>query len=103
MSKSKKPAYSGRGGSRENAGRPTTWNHTPTTAIRVPEPLLNQIIVYAHELDNGVVQNQIAPSEQLLEILTKWQSKVEGKESQPRWSNVNKLLQELQNIITTNS
>jgi TRAP-type mannitol/chloroaromatic compound transport system substrate-binding protein len=98
MTKPKKLAHSGRGGRRDDAGRPAKWKHTPTTVIRVPEPLLNQIMVYAHELDNGVVQNQIAPSEQLIEIITKWQGKSKNTRN---WTECNKLLQELQNIITT--
>jgi hypothetical protein len=100
MSKSNKPAYSGRGGSREGSGRPLAWKHTPTTAIRVPESLKKQIMAFAHKLDEGAVQNQTGTNDELLILITSWQSKVEGKELQPRWSNVNKLLLELQSIIT---
>lgn len=97
MAKPKKQAYSGRGGERENAGRPSTWNHTPTTAVRVPEPLVKQILIYAHELDKGTVQNQTDVSKQLIKLIAKWKSKTSGKELQPRWANVVKLIAELEN------
>jgi hypothetical protein len=84
MTKPKKRAYSGRGGERE----------------RIPEPLKKQIMAFAHKLDDGTVQNQTGINDELLKLIALWQSKVEGKESQPRWSNVNKLLLELQSIIT---
>jgi gas vesicle protein len=101
MTKPKKQAYSGRGGERENAGRPSTWNHSPTTAVRVPEPLVKQILIYAHELDSGAVQNQTDVSEQISELINKWQTQTKATRD---WTKCNKLLQELQNIIiTTNS
>lgn len=96
MSKPKKPAYSGRGGERENAGRPTAWKHTPTIAVRVPEPLSKQILVFAHELDKGAVQNQTDVSEQISELINKWQTKSKATRD---WTKCNILLQELQNII----
>lgn len=99
MTKPKKRAYSGRGGERENAGRPNKWNNTPTTAIRVPEVLVNQIMVYAHKLDDGTVQNQTDVSEKLLKLITDWQAKIKDKELQPRWNNVSKLLTELQSLL----
>jgi hypothetical protein len=99
MTKPKKQAYSGRGGERDGAGRPKSWNHSPTTAVRVPEPLVKQIMAYAHEIDNGVVQNQTDVSEQLSELIARWQAKVEGKEKSPRWENTHKLLQELQSAL----
>jgi hypothetical protein len=101
MTKTKKQAYSGRGGERENAGRPSTWNHSPTIAVRVPEPLAKQILIYAHELDSGAVQNQTDVSEQLSELIARWRA--ESKTTRD-WTKCNQLLQELQNIIiTTNS
>jgi hypothetical protein len=100
MTKPKKQAYSGRGGERENAGRPSTWNHSPTIAVRVPEPLVEQILVFAHELDKGTVQNQTDVSDKLSELIAKWQIELSGKEDKARWQKAHKLLQELQNIIT---
>jgi hypothetical protein len=99
MAQPKKQAYSGRGGERDGAGRPRAWKHTPTTAVRVPEPLVKQIMVYAHELDNGAVQIQTNVSEQLSELIARWQAKVQGKEKSPRWENTHKLLQELQSAF----
>ena len=100
MAKPKKQAYSGRGGERENAGRPSTWNHSPTTAVRVPEPLVEQILIYAHELDKGAVQNQTDVSEQISELINQWQS--QSKQTRD-WTKCNILLQELQNILTENN
>jgi hypothetical protein len=100
MSKTKKLGYSGRGGSRENAGRPTTWNNTPTTAVRVPEPLLSQILAYAHELDNGAVQNQTDTNEQLIEIIIKWQNEALVAKSTSRdWTKCRQMLKELQSAL----
>lgn len=104
MTKPKKQAYSGRGGERENAGRPSEWINKQTTAVRVPTVHLEAIKNYAHNLDTGsvlnTVQNQTDLSEQLSEIVENWQIKTNGKEKSPRWENVSKLLQELQNILT---
>lgn len=46
---------SGRGGSREGSGRPSTWNNKKTVAIRVPEIFSEQILDYARHLDNGEI------------------------------------------------
>jgi hypothetical protein len=97
MSKPKKRAYSGRGGSREGSGRPAIWKHTPSIAVRVPEPLKNQILAYAKELDKGTVQNQTGTNGELLKLLTNWQGKAKDTRN---WIECNKLLLELQSIIT---
>jgi hypothetical protein len=45
----------------ERWGRKSAWNHpTPTRTIRVPEGLAEQILEYAHKLDNGEVSNSVA-------------------------------------------
>jgi hypothetical protein len=95
-----------RGGFREGSGRKSEWSKggSPTTPIRVPDNLVKRVLEYAHMLDRGEIiefaQNQTELSEQLSGIVQRWQSKVEGKESSPRWSNVNKLLLELQALLT---
>lgn len=101
--KSNKPAHSGRGGERENAGRPSQWNSKQTTAVRVPKIHLEAILEYARKIDSktvsDTVQNQTGVSEQLIEIIDKWQTKTIGKETSPRWEKCSQLLQELQTII----
>lgn len=44
---------SGRGGSRENAGRKPKWNHGETQAIRVPKVFVNDLLSLAERLDRG--------------------------------------------------
>jgi hypothetical protein len=97
MTKPKKRAYSGRGGSREGSGRPTKWNNTPSIAVRVPEALKNQILAYAKELDKGTVQNQTGTNGELLKLIKRWQDKAKDTRN---WIECNKLLIELQTIIT---
>lgn len=44
-----------RGGRREGAGGRFKWKHGRTKTIRVPEVLANQILEYAHKIDDGVI------------------------------------------------
>ena len=43
----------GRGGVRSNAGAKSKWKHGKTKSIRVPEELIDQILEYAHKLDEN--------------------------------------------------
>lgn len=45
-----------RGGKREGAGRKSTWNHKETQLIRVPKVLCDQILQFAHELDQAQIE-----------------------------------------------
>lgn len=47
------PSNSGRGGSRDNAGRKSSWQHSATQTIRVPKVFAHQLVKIAHQLDNG--------------------------------------------------
>jgi hypothetical protein len=42
-----------RGGVRSNSGAKGKWKHGKTKMIRVPEDLADQILEYAHKLDEG--------------------------------------------------
>lgn len=42
-----------KGGSREGAGRKTTWRSGPTKAIKLPVALCPQIVAHARRLDAG--------------------------------------------------
>lgn len=44
-----------RGGYRKNAGRQSQWKNKGTKSIRVPKVLAEQILNYAHKIDNGDV------------------------------------------------
>jgi hypothetical protein len=43
----------GRGGVRSNSGAKGKWKHGKTKMIRVPEDLAEQILEFAHKLDEG--------------------------------------------------
>lgn len=43
----------GRGGVRSNSGAKSKWKHGKTKMIRVPEDLAEQILEFAHKLDEG--------------------------------------------------
>ena len=45
-----------RGGARQGSGRKPIWNHQPTKAIKVPAPLIEDILKFARLLDNGEVE-----------------------------------------------
>lgn len=40
-----------RGGKREKSGRPSSWKHTKTQLIRVPEEFVEEILQFARKLD----------------------------------------------------
>jgi len=42
---------SGRGGYRPNSGRPSNWNLKPITVVKLPEPLKQEVLEIAHQLD----------------------------------------------------
>lgn len=42
-----------RGGARSNSGAKGKWKHGKTKSIRVPEELADQILEYAHKLDEN--------------------------------------------------
>jgi len=95
-----------RGGYREKAGRKSGWvSSSQTQPIRVPEWMTEKVLDYARKLDSGEVidnvQNQKPQGlestavENLQSILQAWSDRAVGNEKQPRWTNVNKLLNEL--------
>jgi hypothetical protein len=45
---------SGRGGARTGGGRPSPWQHQPTSTIRVPEIFAETLLEIARELDKGL-------------------------------------------------
>ncbi len=51
-----------RGGARSNSGAKGKWKHGKTKSIRVPEELANQILEYAHKLDeNAKIESDTEP------------------------------------------
>ena len=63
--------HSGRGGYRENAGRKSSWQHTETQTIRVPEIFASQLIQIARRLDNGeVIETDTKSKWQGIDIVT---------------------------------
>ena len=44
-----------RGGVRSNAGAKGKWKHGKTKSIRVPEALAEQVLEYAHNLDENAI------------------------------------------------
>ena len=92
---------SGRGGYREGSGRKSNWvSSSPTTPVRIPDNIVDKVLDYAKQLDKGeqieIAQNQTSKTR---EILNMWKSKVSGKELQPRWTNVVKMIAELEDSI----
>jgi hypothetical protein len=53
----------GRGGVRSNSGAKSKWKHGKTKLIRVPEELADQILEYAHKLDEGANIESVTESE----------------------------------------
>jgi len=43
----------GRGGYREGSGRPSPWNLRPITVVKIPLPLKDKVLDFAHKLDNS--------------------------------------------------
>lgn len=102
--KSNKSAFGGRGGYRENSGRPAkVWVNKSTTAVRVPKVHLEAILKYAHDLDTESISSTVQNQTNLSQVIQSWLAKVEGKEKSPRWENASKLLQELQSITVKNT
>jgi hypothetical protein len=92
---------SGRGGYREGSGRKSNWvSSSPTKLVRIPDNIVDKVLEYAHQLDEGksieIAQNQTIQTQEILNI---WKSKVSGKELQPRWANVVKLISELEDSL----
>jgi hypothetical protein len=100
-----------RGGYRENAGRKTNWlSSNVTKPIRVPEPLVEQLLDIARRLDNGEAiekeQNQNISSDDSLkldrikEIIASWELEVQkAKEGSVRFKNVVKIINEIKDAI----
>jgi hypothetical protein len=52
----------GRGGVRSNSGAKGKWKHGKTKLIRVPEDLADQILEFAHKLDEGAnIESETEP------------------------------------------
>jgi hypothetical protein len=100
-----------RGGYRENAGRKTNWlSSNVTKPIRVPEPLVDQLLDIARRLDSGEViekeQNQNISGDDSLkldrikEIIVSWELEVQkAKEGSVRFKNVVKIINEIKEAI----
>lgn len=84
---------SGRGGYRPGAGRKPLppGSRRESQVVRVPAELLSQVRAL---LDGGQ-----SGAEAAREILERWRSASAGKENQPRWQNVCRLLSELQDAL----
>lgn len=41
------------GGARPGAGRPPSWEHSPTVAVKIPLPIKDQILAAARAIDQG--------------------------------------------------
>ena len=67
----------GRGGVRSNSGAKSKWKHGKTKMIRVPEDLADQILEFAHKLDEkGIIDSD---SESNIIITPKVESESESK------------------------
>ncbi len=53
----------GRGGKRQGAGRPATWQSGPASrAIKLPSILVDRVLAYARELDALKAEKTTEPS-----------------------------------------
>ena len=70
---------SGRGGYRQGSGRPSNWNLRPITVIKIPEPIKEQVLFYAHLVDDihGNVENLRSDLETVTIPITQLRSMVE--------------------------
>lgn len=55
-----------RGGKRKGAGRKSRWKSSETVAVRVPKQYVEQILEFAHRLDDGKTFEQEPKFEQVL-------------------------------------
>lgn len=89
-----------RGGYREGAGRKSEWvSSSKTTAIRIPDWMLEEVLNTARKLDNaGKIENIKSENSQskLNHIIKKWKDKSIGKEDSPRWKNLHLMIDELE-------
>lgn len=110
---------SGRGGSREGAGRKTTWasgcKQENTKLIRVPKAIATQLLEIAHELDAGEAIDLDTESKEekvtksnldlkltaIEECLTKWRQYSNGYKPNPntRMQKMREMLVELEAIV----
>lgn len=86
---------SGRGGYRPGAGRLPLppGERRESHVVRVPVELLPAVRALIAGQSNADGQQAVRP------ILERWRAASAGKENQPRWQNVCRLLSELQDVF----
>lgn len=57
----------GRGGARPNSGPESSWNHSPTKAIRVPVVLADELLHIARKLDRS--EESLTNRQRLTELI----------------------------------
>lgn len=62
-------------------GMMSIWKNSDTTTIRIPKIFKNDILGYAHQLDNGVLQKNEDLKEKIISILDKVDKKEKGYKS----------------------
>ena len=72
------------------------WNNGKTRTIRVPVRLADQVLDYAHQLDEGEVKNPL-----LLDKLTEIMNKIKNKEKGYKSNSAGQLLKDLKTLIDT--
>lgn len=66
----------------ERWGRKSAWQNLPTTLIRVPEVLVEQILEYAHKLDNeqvNKVDSQKMDQATMLKMMDEFVESLQGQ------------------------
>jgi hypothetical protein len=93
-----------RGGFREGAGKKSEWKHSAnaseTKLIRVPIMLADEILALARKLDKGEITQDDDSKEKIDKVYTVISEYQAASKNTRNWVECNKMLQELQNIIT---
>ena len=73
------------------------WSNPKTCTIRIPENLKNQVLEYAHKLDQSQTNIQLNPTvtQDLINVLAKIESKEKGYKS----NSAGQLIKDIKNII----
>ena len=71
------------------------WNNKPTKLVRIPEVLTEQVLGYAHELDNNKKNNSSLLQVKLEGLLMKVNAKEKGYKS----NSASKLINELKQLL----
>lgn len=88
----------GWGGKRSGAGRKATGIVKKSTVIRIPDDMLPQVRALLACAETAQA-SQAAETESARAVLERWVAAAAGKENQPRWQNVCRLLSELQDAL----